>query len=202
MHYIVGLGNPGEEYKLSRHNTGRIVLADFIKKQKISEPELNKKLKALTSEGEIVNAECGKKEKFQIIFPETFMNKSGLSLKLIIASRKKAEKLIVVHDDIDLPLGKFRISVSRGSAGHRGVESVIRNIKTKDFIRIRVGISPSAPSGRLKKPSGKKMLDFIIGDFRPKEIQALKEISKKITSALEAILEEGANKAMGAYPSR
>ncbi|NOY35369.1 MAG: aminoacyl-tRNA hydrolase [bacterium] len=193
MYYVVGLGNPGGEYELSRHNAGRIVLADFIKKQKIAEPEFNKKLKALVSEGKIT------KEKFQIIFPETFMNKSGLSVKPVITSKKKAANLIVVHDDVDLPLGKFKISVGKGSAGHKGVESIIKNIKTKDFIRIRVGISFATPKGKLKKPNGEKMLDFIIGNFKPKELPVLKKISKKITSALEEIISDGVNKAMSNY---
>ena len=194
MYYIVGLGNPGEEYKMSRHNAGRIAISVFIKKQKIAEPEMNKKLKALTSAGEIAP-----KQKFQIIFPETFMNKSGLSLKPIITSKKKAENLIVVHDDVDLPLGKFKISFGKGSAGHKGVESIIRTIKTKDFIRIRVGISPATPKGKIKKPNGGKMLDFIIGDFKPKELEAIKKTSSKIVLILGAIIANGREKAMSVF---
>jgi len=190
MRYIVGLGNPGSEYESSRHNTGRIVLADFIKKQKIAEPEFDKKLKALTVSGKLDG------KKFQIIFPETFMNKSGLSVKPLITSKKKAAGLIVVHDDIDLPLGGFKISVGKGSAGHKGVESIIRNIKTKDFTRIRVGIAPVTPKGKIRKPKGEKMLDFIIGNFKPEEIKTLKRVAKKITSALEDIILYGEGRAM------
>ncbi len=193
MYYIVGLGNPGEEYKLSRHNAGRIVIGGFIKKEKIDEPEFNKKLKALVSEGKIA------KEKFQIIFPETFMNKSGLSVKPLITSKKKAENLIVVHDDVDLAIGKFKISAGKGSGGHKGVESIMKNIKTKDFIRIRVGVSPATPAGKLKKPNGDKMLDFIIGNFKPKELDALKKATKKIASAMETILTNGIGRAMSEF---
>ncbi len=185
---------------MSRHNTGRIVVGAFLKyaakKGEVSEPEFSKKLKALAGGGELNG------EKFQIILPETFMNKSGLSLKPIITSKKKAEKLIVIHDDVDLPLGKYKVSFGKGSAGHKGVESIIRNIKTKDFIRIRVGVSPATSprragqAGKIKKPKGEKMLDFIIGNFRPKEAEILKKTSKKITSLLEAILEFGLDKAM------
>ncbi len=82
---------------------------------KISELKLNKKIKALVATGELDG------EKFQIIFPETFMNKSGFSVKPLITSKKKAEKLIVVHDDIDLALGKYKISFGKGSGGHKGV---------------------------------------------------------------------------------
>ena len=221
MYYIVGLGNPGEEYKLSRHNTGRIVLGRFMKNRGIGELEYEKKLKALTGGEKIALAERGKYKKFQIIFPETFMNKSGLSLKPItgkIVKKKKAchagrqslslaaENLIVVHDDIDLALGKFKISVGKGSGGHKGVESIIKNLKTKNFIRIRVGVSPSsshrtvqAPFGKPKKPQKEKILNFIIGNFKPKEMQVLKKTAKKIASALEMILEEGVGKAMNVY---
>lgn len=193
MYYIVGLGNPGEEYKLSRHSTGRIAVLDFLKKEKFKEPQFNKKLNALVTEGQIG------KEKIICILPETFMNRSGLSLKALIASRKKIENLIVIHDDLDLPLGRFKISFGSGSAGHKGVESVIKNIKTKDFIRIRVGISLSTPKGRVKKPQGQKVVDFIIGNFTPKEIQVLKKISKKIIHAIGIIIEEGVQKAMNLY---
>jgi PTH1 family peptidyl-tRNA hydrolase len=173
MYYIVGLGNPGEEYELTRHNTGRLALADFVKN--------------------------GEKEKVKIIFPETFMNNSGKVLRPIIKSKKMAEHLIVVHDDLDLALGGFKISFGKNSGGHRGVESIIKNIKTKDFIRIRVGISLSTPSGKIKKPDAKKVVDYIIGKFKPKEIQIIRKISKKITSAIEAIVDEGLQKAMSLY---
>ncbi len=193
MHYIVGLGNPGEEYKLSRHNTGRIVLAEFIKSQKIDEMEFNKKLNALVAEGKI------KKENFQIIMPETFMNKSGNSVKPLIKSKKTAENLIVIHDDLDIPLGKFKISFGKNSGGHRGVESIMRAVKTKDFIRIRVGISPSTPSGKIKKPEGKKVIEHILGNFKSREIDILKKTSKKISLALESIILEGLSRAMSAH---
>lgn len=193
MHYIVGLGNPGEEYRVSRHNTGRIVLAEFIKSQKIGELEFNKKLNALTAERKI------KKEKVMLIFPETFMNKSGNSVKLLIKSKKAAENLIVVHDDLDIPLGKIKISFGKNSGGHRGVESIMRAIKTKDFTRIRIGISPATPKGKIKKPEEKKVIDYILENFKPKELEILKKNSKKIVPALETIITEGLNKAMSIY---
>ena len=173
MYYIVGLGNPGEEYELTRHNTGRLALADFAKK--------------------------GEKKNLKLIFPDTFMNKSGLALKPIITSKNKAKNLIVVHDDLDLPLGRFKIVFGRDSAGHKGVESVIRNVKTKDFTRIRVGISPATPAGKIKKPEAKKVINHIIGKFKPKELAIIKKISKKVTLAIETIIKEGLQKAMSLY---
>lgn len=158
---------------MTRHNTGRLALADFVKN--------------------------GKKEKVKVIFPETFMNNSGKALKPIITSKKKAENLIVVHDDLDLPLGRFKIAFGSGSAGHRGVDSIIKNIKTRDFIRIRVGISPSTPSGKIKKPDTKKVVDYIIGKFKPAELAIIKKLSKKITVAIEIIISDGLQKAMSLY---
>ncbi len=192
MHYIVGLGNPGEEYKISRHNTGRIAVENFAKSAGW-QIEFNKKLNASVSEGKI------KKEKAMLILPETFMNKSGNSVKSLIKSKKAAENLIVIHDDLDIPLGKIKISFGKNSGGHRGVESIMRAIKTKDFIRIRVGISPATPKGKIKKPEGKKVIDHILENFKPKELEIIKKNSKKIIPALETIIAEGFGKAMSVY---
>ena len=194
MHYIVALGNPGKEYNNTRHNVGRIALEEFVKKNKFSDWVPDKKLKSLSSEGKIG------KEKILLIEPETFMNKSGLSLQPIITSKKRAEVLIVIHDDLDLPIGKFKISFNKSSGGHRGVESIIKAIKTEAFTRVRVGISLTTPSGKLKKPKGEKEVgDFILGEFKKSEIEILKKISKKVAEALEMIIAEGKEKAMGEF---
>ena len=193
MHYIVGLGNPGEEYELTRHNAGRMVVLELVKKEKMDEPELDKKLKALVSKGEIG------KNKVQIILPETFMNKSGDSLKPLALSAKKAESLIVVHDDIDLPLGKIKISFGKNSGGHKGVESIIKAIKTINFIRLRIGISSTNAKGIVKKPSGDKFLDYIVAKFKPAEFVEMKKVVKKSAEALSVIVSDGIEKAMGEF---
>ncbi|MEK9183454.1 MAG: aminoacyl-tRNA hydrolase [Patescibacteria group bacterium] len=193
MYYIVGLGNPGKEYELTRHNSGRIAVLDFVKKEGIDGLKFDKKLNALVGKVKI-----GKKEA-QIILPETFMNKSGFSLKPIITSKKRAENLIVVHDDVDLPLGKIKISFGKKSAGHKGVESVIKNIKTKKFIRIRIGISKETKKGVAQKPRVEKFLDYIIGKFKTEELRVIKKVSRTITSGLEIIVTEGVSKAMSLY---
>ena len=195
MRYIVGLGNPGEEYELTRHNAGRIAVLEFIKKEGIGSPEFDKKLKALVAKGEIGG------EKFQIILPETFMNKSGNSLKPLALSAKKAENLIVVHDDIDLPLGKIKISFGKNSGGHKGVESVIKAVKTINFTRVRIGISSTNAKGIVKKPSGDKFLDYIVGKFKPVEMVEMKKSAKKSAEALKVIVSDGAEKAMGEFNS-
>ncbi|MEK7178936.1 MAG: aminoacyl-tRNA hydrolase [Patescibacteria group bacterium] len=183
---IVGLGNPGEEYEGTRHNTGRAILSAFQKKEELSEWERDKKLNALISEGKVG------KEKILLILPETFMNLSGKAVKPVVTSAKKAERLIVVHDDLDLPLGKLKISFNKGSGGHKGVESIMRAVKTKAFIRMRVGVSPATPSGKLKKPHGeKKVGDFILGAFSPSESRVFKKISGEACEALTHIVSEG-----------
>ncbi len=179
MVYIIGLGNPGGEYENTRHNTGRMAVQFFCGEKKFKEFEFDKKLNALVAEGKIG------KEKAMAILPETFMNKSGNALKKIIISKKKVGQMVVVHDDIDLASGKFKVSFGRSSAGHKGVESVMRAVKTKDFTRIRIGISPAGARGKIKKPQGEELLDFLMGKFKSKELETLNEIFEKITLELE-----------------
>jgi len=189
MTIIVGLGNPGEEYDNTRHNAGRIVLEVFRKKYDLPEWELDSKLNALVSEGKV-----GKK-KVTLLCPETFMNKSGNSLKSVITSAKKAKDLVVVHDDLDLPIGRFKISFNKSSGGHRGVESIMKTVKTEEFTRIRVGISPETAGGKLKKPHGEEAVEkAILGRFKDGELATLKKISKILAEALAAFPEFGPEK--------
>ncbi len=191
---IAGLGNPGEEYKNTRHNAGRIVLEHLRKSRDFSDWKEERKWKALISAGKIG------KSKVVLLEPDNFMNNSGKSIAPIVTSTKKAEKLVVVYDDIDLPLGVIKISYNRGSGGHRGVESIIKSVKTKAFVRLRVGVAQTTPTGKIKKPRGEqKVLDFLMGEFKPKELDVLKKVSKNIADALETIILEGKEKAMNMY---
>ena len=194
---IVGLGNPGEEYVNTRHNVGRMMLESFAKKNDFSDWEKSGKLNALSSEGKVG------KEKVQLVEPETFMNKSGASVAPLIKSAKAAEKLIVVHDDLDLPFGRMKISFNRGPGGHRGLESINKAIKTEAYIRVRIGICPTTPSGKMKKPIGEEpVCDHILGQFKKTELEELKKISKRFNEALEMIITEGKDKAMGEFNSQ
>ncbi len=190
---ITGLGNPGEKYVETRHNTGRIVLKYFLKKLEADNLIYDKKINGLKTEIKIG------KHKVLFVFPETFMNNSGDSIKKIITSKQKAADLIVIHDDLDIPLGNFKISFNRGSAGHKGVESIIKSIKTEKFIRIRVGVSDKSKSGKIKKPNQEKLLNFIISKFKPEELKILKKTSAKITEALELIINNSLEKAMNKF---
>ncbi|MDP2593340.1 MAG: aminoacyl-tRNA hydrolase [bacterium] len=194
MLYIIGLGNPGEEYKNTRHNAGFLAVDAFAEKIGADEWKQDKKKKA-----EIVFGAVGKK-KLALVKPQTFMNRSGSSVSAFVKDKKAAEKMVVVHDDLDIPLGKFKISFGKSSGGHRGVESVIKAVKTKNFVRVRIGISPTAPSGKIKKPPPTKVVEeFIVKDFKPAEAETFKKAVKKICEAFEVISTEGREKAMNRF---
>ena len=199
---IVGLGNPGEEYENTRHNTGRIVLKKVASSFQLSAFSLDKKLNALKAEGKIG------KQKVTLLMPEGMMNNSGKSLKSLIISAKKAEELVVIHDDIDLPIGRFKICFDRGSGGHRGVESIIKNLKTQKFARIKVGVSPPLRQGsagqaaKAKKPKDEAgIIKLILGKFKDPELAVLKKEAKKIAEALEVVVTESREKAMTLFNS-
>lgn len=191
---IVGLGNPDGEYMGTRHNTGRIVLEEFRTEHDLPEWEEKKPYKALVSAGKVGKADL------LLLEPETMMNNSGKSLLTLVKSKKQAEQLVVIYDDLDLPLGKWKISFNRGSGGHRGIESVMKTLKTKAFVRIRVGISPVSLFGKMKKPSGDDaVVKHILGKFTDSEMKELKKVSKEIINGLETLLSHGLEKAMGEY---
>lgn len=193
MKLVVGLGNPGEEYQESRHNTGWIML-DFICGKKTEwKPANGTKLLYFK------DAVGGKPTEF--IKPTTFMNNSGVAVLHVKEKHKlKLQDIVVIYDDIDLPIGKIKISYDRSSGGHNGLESIIKKLKSREFVRIRVGISPATPSGKIKKPKGEPaMLKFLLGKFKESELAELKIISKKVNEALEVIFTEGKEKAMSLY---
>ncbi len=192
QYIIVGLGNPGEEYADTRHNSGRMVLEQFRKKNDFPEWAVEKSLKALVSKGTFG------KDKVILLEPNNFMNVSGRSVAPLIKNMKDAERTIVVYDDLDLPLGSMKISFNRSSGGHRGVESIIKALKTREFARLRIGICPTTPSGKPRKPKGEDaILDFIVGPFNKPEMEIIKKVTKKGAEALELILTEGREKATG-----
>ena len=176
MKLVVGLGNPGAEYENTRHNAGRILVRLVEKKLEDS------------------------KLKIKFITPDTFMNNSGPAVLKALAGKKALKDLIVIYDDIDLPLGKIKISFNRSSGGHNGLGSIIKSLKSEEFLRIRVGISPATPSGKIRKPSGEKdVLKFLLGEFKKPELETLKKLSKKVADAVETIFTEGKDKAMSLY---
>lgn len=178
MKAIVGLGNPGPEYENMRHNVGRQVAQKIAKHFEFPELEESKTLLGIASKGSI------NKEKITIVMPDTFMNKSG---KAVAALGVKPKDLVIIHDDSDLPLGTFKVSFAKNSGGHKGVESVMRAIKSKDFWRIRIGIQPPIRAS-LAKGGKKKRVDamkLILQKFTPAEQLVVKKVQKKIIELLE-----------------
>jgi PTH1 family peptidyl-tRNA hydrolase len=188
---IVGLGNPGEIYEKNRHNAGRLVLEWLAKKHDFSEWKDDVKLKALVSKGELGG------KKVQFILPNNFMNNSGTSVAPVITNAKELDQLVVVYDDLDIALGNIKISFDRSSGGHNGVESIIKKVKSQKFSRIRVGICPVTPTGKMKpRPGGDDRKDFLLKDFKEPELAELKKAAKRIGEALEMMITEGRAKAM------
>jgi len=187
MNYIiVGLGNPGQEYENTRHNTGRMIVDAFAKKIGEEEWQADKKIKS-----DVVKAKLGKNSVL-LIKPNTFMNKSGDAVRSLVKSKKAAETLVVVHDDLDLPFGKIKISFNKSAGGHKGVGSIMKAIKTEAFIRMRVGISPVTASGKMKKPFGEKdVTALILGKYKPSELEIFKKTAKRGAEGLESIVVDG-----------
>jgi PTH1 family peptidyl-tRNA hydrolase len=191
---IVGLGNPGEEYALTRHNAGRLALEFFAKKTDASAWKEDKKSQSLTTGARIGS------QILALVLPNTYMNKSGAAVGKFVKSVRAAERLVVIQDELDMPLGSFKLSYDRGSGGHKGIESIMRAVKTKRFTRIRVGVSPATATGKLRKPSGEKeVADFILARFKSHEMDELKKVFKKIAEAIECIVTEGPQIAMNRF---
>lgn len=182
MKIITGLGNPGEEYETTRHNAGRIILEAIRKEYNGEDWEFNKMHEALISEVKIG------KEKVLLLEPETFMNKSGNSLKKLVKSMKAAKDMIVIYDDLDLPVGKIKISFNKSSGGHKGLESIIKQVKTLEFPRVRIGID-----------KGRDPEKHILGKFKEDEMKILKKLGKKIAEAMDVLVNEGWEKAASLY---
>jgi len=167
MNIIVGLGNPGEQYQSTRHNAGFMAVDALAKKLDLKWKN-NKKFKADVAKGDNII----------LIKPLTFMNESGSSVAPILAYYKiSPEKLTVIHDDLDIELGKYKISVDSRSAGHNGVQSIIDRLKTKNFKRLRIGIKTLALE---KIPADK----FVLQKFKPEELKIVYSI---ISTSLDEI---------------
>lgn len=201
MPYIIaGLGNPGEEYENTRHNTGRIVL-ETVRAEFGDDFEYNKKLNAQVATGKIG------KEKVTFIAPDTFMNNSGKAIGQLVKTKmdkklkmKTANDFIVIYDDFNLPLGKIRISYNRSSGGHNGLDSIIKSVGTEAFLRIRIGVAPEKANGTAKTPHGDDKIEkFILGKLKDDEMKELKKVAKKATEAVEMIVREGKDKAMSVF---
>ena len=176
--YIVGLGNPGKEYKNNRHNIGFLILEYLTNKYK-SKFTLKNKLKSRFSEFKINNLT------YRLFLPNTFMNKSGEAVKAIVDWYKlDLDQLFIIVDDIDLPVGRIRYRKKGGSGGHNGLKNIIENLHTQNFNRIRIGIgSPKT----IQKSSNYNTISHVLGNISSEEKLILDKVFLKINKSLEQL---------------
>lgn len=179
---IVGIGNPDEEYQDTRHNVGFMFL-DYLARRSLGEGgsannfEFDKKTNSLVSKTKL--------DKMPAILtkPQTYVNKSGEAVKKLAASYKiKPGNVIIIHDDLDIPFGNTKISFDKNSGGHKGVESIMRVLKTKKFYRLRIGTATRGLQ-KARQQSDKKRDEFVVkmvlSKFSPAEQEQLKTIFKE-----------------------
>lgn len=185
MKLIVGLGNPGREYALTRHNAGFMVIDRLA--GSLGAPVDKKMFKALVGQGLISG------QKVIMAKPQTYMNLSGEAVAPILNWYKlEASDLLVIYDDLDLPPGRLRLRPGGGAGGHKGVQSIIQQLGTDNFTRIRVGI------GRPEEP-GYDTADFVLGRFNLQEAELIDQALTVAVEALRCIIGEGLDYAMNLY---
>ena len=187
MKLIVGLGNPGDKYKRTRHNAG-FMAADHIAEFFGFEPfKASDKFKAEIAEGEIAG------EKVILAKPTTYMNLSGQAVKALRQFyRLDSRNLVVIHDEVAIPVGSLRIRPDGSAGGHNGIKSLLDELGTADFIRVRIGIKPD-------KPFPGALENFVLGRFTEDEMAATLGVIDDIPKALETLFSEGVEEAMNRY---
>lgn len=184
---IVGLGNPGRQYELTRHNAG-FLFADLLADQ--NSTNINKiQFKAVTASVDVGGHKC------LLIKPQTFMNNSGEAVKQAAAFYKiPPERIIVVFDDISLPCGKLRIRRKGSAGGHNGIKSIIYHLNSDNFPRIKLGVGE-------KPHPDYDLADWVLSNFKKDEIPALREAAEKACDAVELIVKGDTDKAMSNFNS-
>jgi len=180
---VIGLGNPGRKYAGNRHNVGFQCLDRLAAAWGLSFSR--RKHKALLAEGEIAGL------KVILAKPQTFMNLSGQAVeRLAHFYRLPPENILVIYDDLDLPLGKIRLRPKGGSGGHKGMKSIIEHLGTQNFPRLRVGIG---------RPTHGDPVDYVLSDFAPDQRITMEEVYGRVISAVELWLKEGIEAAMNKH---
>ncbi len=192
MKLIVGLGNPGRIYVHNRHNIGFMCLGHFARTQGIRFDK--KQGLARTGTGEVAG------NKLIAARPQTYMNLSGESVsRLVKRYNISLNDLIVIHDDLDLPLGIIRLRQGGGSGGHRGIDSIITHLGSSDFIRIRVGIGrPPVIEGSARDKEA-EIIDHVLSDFTREEEKITAQVIPKVSEAILCLLNEDLTTAMNKY---
>ncbi len=181
---IVGLGNPGPEYKNTRHNIGFAVVEALAKENKI---KLNKKTHfSVFGEGRIAGVEV------LLVLPQTYMNLSGKAVGEILGRKTEDIKnLVVVCDDINIKLGRIRLRPGGSSGGHKGLSSIITTLAGDNFARLRVGIAAEAHKGDIT--------NYVLSPFKRKEMTNVAHVTALAKDALTCLIEDGIGKAMSKY---
>ncbi len=181
MRMIVGLGNPGRTYAHTRHNVGFDILDIFAKKHHVR--ILSRQARALVGSFEFYG------EQILLVKPQTFMNESGQAIGTLVRKHNlDADDVLVIYDDLDLPLGKIRIRLRGSSGGHKGMRSIISHLHSEDFPRIRIGIGRSGEA-----------IDHVLSRFSRKDKQIMDVTLQQAADALDMILQEGIEAAMNRY---
>jgi peptidyl-tRNA hydrolase, PTH1 family len=185
MWLLVGLGNPGSQYKFNRHNIGFMAVDSFVG------PE---KLKSFRSEFKAEFQKLKyKDEEIVLLKPQTYMNLSGDSVQEVVNFFKiPLDKIIVIHDEIDQPFGKIKVQKARGHGGHNGVRDITAKLGTNDYIRLRLGV------GRPTNPNI-NVADHVLQNFAKEEQAGLEDLLIQSTLALESIIIDGYAKAANKY---
>ena len=192
MKLIIGLGNPGRIYAHNRHNIGFMCLNHFAKTQGIHFDK--KQGLARTGVGEAAGSEL------TVARPQTHMNLSGQSVSRLVKKFKiSLDDLIVIHDDLDLPLGKIRITQGSSSGGHKGVDSIITHLGSPDFLRIRVGIGRPPIVESSAKDKEAEIIGYVLSDFTSEEKKTMTQVISKVSDAILCLLSEGVTTAMNKY---
>ena len=175
MKIIIALGNPGQQYANTRHNAGFIIADELQKNLGFSGFEKNSKFDALVCEKNLGG------EKIILAKPQSFMNNSGQVVKKMLDFFKiPKENLVVLHDDLDIELGSFKVSLDSSAAGHNGVQSIIDNLGSQQFKRIRLGIEGSEKKKDRIIPGEV----FVLQDFSKEELEIIKKLAEKIVGEL------------------
>ena len=181
MKLIVGLGNPGKRYERTRHNLGFLIVDSVAKENEVA---LKRKLC-----GALVGESSDHGERFLIVKPQTFMNRSGEPVKeLLRRFHATANDVVVVYDDLDLPFGRIRIRPKGSAGGHRGVLSVMEELAGASFYRVRVGIG--------RPPQGVDPVDYVLQPFNAEESAALGGVISRAAEAVMSLVCEGSQRAM------
>lgn len=191
---IVGLGNPEPKYDRTRHNIGFAVVDALARHWQITLSE-NRKFQAILGEGRFKGG-----DKIRLLKPLTYMNLSGQAIRAATDWYKlPPESVLVIYDDMDLPMGRLRLRLSGSAGGHNGMKSAIAHLGTQNFPRLRIGIGKPANTDAQEDASA---ISFVLGKFSPTETQMMSDVLQLATDAVEFSLKEGFEKAMSLYNSR